>query len=203
MEFVFAVAIGLFWLIVYCVRDVKELSGAVHDGKYRSLVKEIEANADDEFTAKRKLQSPRSRMEYLGDIQDELDFIFQDDWYQFIEPHTYWDKLSDDNGMAVYREFKHVCFHLMLAKEGKVSRFVSKMIGKHSICGRSADESFELLKRISYCIEKLFKQKNPSHAYDIEMFVYSEMGRSYVIPRYRMEYLKIRNAQRLRYDLSN
>lgn len=203
MEFVIAVAIGLFWLMVYCVRDVKGLAGAVHDGKYDTLMKEIEANEDEEFAAKRKLQSPQRRMEYLGDIQDELDFIFQDGWYQFIEPHTYWDKIGDNKSAAAYREFKHVCYHLMLAKEGKVMRFANGMIREHSVCGRPADESFELIKRIAFCIEKLFKQKNPTHAYDIEMFVYSSMGRSFVVSRYDMEHYKIRNAKRLTYDLSN
>lgn len=66
MDFVIAVAIGLFCLIVRCIRGAYDLWDNDVQYKTDKIRDALVATEEDRFAAKRKLQNPKARMEYLG-----------------------------------------------------------------------------------------------------------------------------------------
>lgn len=181
MDFVIAVAIGLFCLIVRCIRGAYDLWDNNVQYKADKIRDALVATEEDRFAAKRKLQNPKARMEYLGEIQEELDYIFHDEWYDWIEPHTIWNELDDVCFGHVFRDFKHVCYNLMLAKMGKITRWNSCGFRYHRTCGKSLEESEPYIRRIALAIERLVKENNPQYSYEIEMLT----ANTTIFPRFQ------------------
>ena len=194
MDFVIAVAIGLFCLIVRCIRGAYDLWDNDVQYKTDKIRNALVATEEDRFAAKRKLQNPKARMEYLGEIQEELDYIFHDEWYDWIEPHTLWNELDDVCFGHVFRDFKYVCYSLMLAKMGKITRWNSYGIRIHKTCGKSLEESEAYIKRIALAIERLVKENNPRYSYDIEMLVSND---NYIFPRFQAVAVHMGGSRRL------
>lgn len=176
MEVVLLILLGLFWLIVYIRKGAVWLFESHKEGVYNQVAKDVVATDDEVFAATRVFQSPQNRRGGFAEIQDILDDIFGDEWYYWTGLRdTVWDKLPGEATAQPYREFKNVCFHLFLARTGKVyNGFGGRLASCPKFSYFSEEESMEIFKKISFAIEKMLIEKHPDHAYDLEMMTKTE-----------------------------
>lgn len=179
MEVVLLMLMGLAWVLVYIGKGARWLFESHKEGIYNLTAKDIVATDDEVFAVTRMLQSPQNRRGGFAEIQDVLDDIFGDEWYYWTGlSGTAWDKLPGEARWQPYREFKNVCFHLLLAKTGKVYNGYG---GRVASCPQfsyfSEEESMEIFKKISFAIEKMLIEKHPDHAHDLEMMTKKEYFR--------------------------
>lgn len=179
MEVVMLMLMGLAWVLVYIGKGTRWLFESRKEGIYNLTAKNIVATDDEVFAVTRILQSPQNRRGGFAEIQDVLDDIFGDEWYYWTGlSGTAWDNLPGEAAAQPYREFKNVCFHLLLAKTGKVYKgFGGRVASCHQFSYFSEAESMVFFKKISFAIEKMLIEKHPEHAYDLEMMTKKEYYR--------------------------
>lgn len=190
MEVVLLMLMGLAWVLVYIGKGARWLFESHKDGIYNLTAKDIVATDDEVFAVTRMLQSPQNRRGGFAEMQDVLDDIFGDEWYYWTGlSGTAWDNLPGEATAQPYREFKNVCFHLLLAKTGKVYKgFGGRVASCPQFSYFSEEESMVFFKKISFAIEKMLIEKHPEHAYDLEMMTKKECYRykeiTYIAPRF-------------------
>ena len=191
MEVVMLMLLGLFWLIVYIGKGGVWLFWSHKESVYNQVAKDVVATDEEVFAVTRMLQSPQNRRGGFAEIQDVLDDIFGDKWYRWTDLHEgAWDKLPGEASDKPYMYFKNVCFHLLLARYGKVYKgFGGRIAGSHIICYMSEEESMEIFKKISFAIEKMLIKNHPDHAYDLEMLTKEQYNQytgecTYIAPRF-------------------
>lgn len=179
MEVVMLMLMGLAWVLVYIGKGARWLFESRKEGIYNLTAKNIVATDDEVFAVTRMLQSPQNRRGGFAEIQDVLDDIFGDEWYYWTGlSGTAWDNLPGEATAQPYREFKNVCFHLLLAKTGKVYKgFGGRVASCPQFSYFSEEESMVFFKKISFAIEKMLIEKHPEHAYDLEMMTKKECYR--------------------------
>lgn len=208
MEVVLLMLMGLAWILVYIWKGARWLSESHKDEIYNLTAKDIVATNDEVFAVEQTLQNLRSREGAIEEIQDVLDDIFGDRWRLWVNK-GFWSNLGNTcYGMLPgeaqdkpYKELKNVCFHLLLAKSGKVYKFYGgRIAGSHIICGLSEEESMDAFKKISFAIEKMIGEKHPDHIYDIEMMTDEECHRcgerTFIAMRFVANYLGMASAWR-------
>lgn len=186
MEVVMLMLMGLAWILMYIGKGARWLFESHKEGIYNLTAKDVVATDDEVLAVARMLKKiPQDGIGALAEIQDVLDDIFEDKWYCWVDrffwaniDNTSCDKLPGEAKDKPYKEFKNVCFHLLLARIGKVHRWYGAcMAGSHIICGLSEEESKDIFKKISLSIEKTLIEKHPDHAYDLEMMTKKEYYR--------------------------
>lgn len=178
----------LFAGLVYLIRPFFELGEAIYDGKKQGRIdaayKELVATWEEERAAKNKFLRSRTRIDALSEIRDELDYIFGDKWYDWIELYNEWYIHKEFTNGHEFLQFKNVCYTLILAKWGKFSNVLAGTVRSYVVCGLSEEESIEALKRIASTAERLVSEKHPDFAYEAEMLISpSCMAKCYIRPR--------------------
>ena len=201
MEVVLLMLMGLAWILMYIWKGAKWLFESHRVEVYNLTAKDVVATDDEAFAVTQMLQGWQNREGVIAEIQDVLDDIFGDRWRAWVNRSfwadvnsTFYEQLPGEASEKPYKEFKNVCFHLLLAKTGKVYKWYGgRMAGSHIICGLSEEESMEVFKKISLAIEKMLIEKHPDHAYDLEMMTKNEYNRylgeqTFILMRFVLNY---------------